>query len=54
MKHVLLGLFTALGCSWAFLTGDWVVPSILSFVVVPAWYFAGEKGKKRLAEWQNR
>lgn len=40
-KFALAG-FVVGGCVWAFLTGDFVTPWLLSFVVIPAAYMAAE------------
>lgn len=43
MKYnALMAAFIAAGCLWAYVTGDFVIPWLLSFVAVPALYMARE------------
>ena len=38
MKGFLLAAFTACGCAWSFVTGDWVSPSFAAMgAVIAAW-----------------
>lgn len=39
---MILGAFMVCGCAWAFLTGDFMTPCLISLTVVPAAYAAAE------------